>query len=384
MRINKCTIKLIVLVIAVIAAWMLVVPSYLRTSLIYWYANLDDYTIFENNTVEAENPKDWPLADNYNKQDLSKENRKYIEDHETFAYIIIKDGKLVFEEYWADYNKKTLSNIFSCTKSIVSLLFGAAIEDGKIKSLDEPIGKYIPEYANDERGQITIKNLLTMSSGLSWDEAYSSPFSITTKSYYGKKLRKVALNQILIEKPGVKFKYLSGNTQLLAFVLEKAVGKSVSDYAEEKLWKPLQATQSALWSLDKKDGDEKAFCCFNTNALDVARFGQLILDDGKWNNKQIIPEWYIKEASQAASYLENEFGDGQLDYYGYQIWILNKDGMQIPHLRGHRGQYIYALRDYNAIVVRLGNLKDEKVNRERTADVDKYIDIAIEYLKNSQ
>ncbi|WP_282015085.1 serine hydrolase domain-containing protein [Marinifilum flexuosum] len=371
-----------VLILALLTAlWMLIAPNYLRTSLIYWYANIDDYKIFENTEVNVADGREWKEADSYNKYELESSDREYLEDHETVAYLIIQDGKVLYEEYWDGYDADSHSNIFSATKSIVSLLIGIAIDEGKIKSVDEPIGNYLEEFANDERGKVTIKNLLTMSSGLNWDEAYSSPTSITTKAYYGKKLRQVSTDQELIEKPGVRFRYQSGNTQLLAFIVEEATGETISKYAERTLWKPMHAVNTALWSLDKKDGDEKSFCCFNTNARDAARFGQLVLNKGSWNGKQLVSEQYITDATGAADYLLNEEKTAKLDFYGYQYWVLPYKNMNIPYMRGHRGQYIYAIAEKNAVVVRFGKAKDEIKQGQITMDIPKYVDIALKILK---
>jgi CubicO group peptidase (beta-lactamase class C family) len=245
----------------------------------------------------------------------------------------------------------------------------------------EPIGNYLEEFANDERGKITIKNLLTMSSGLDWDEAYSSPTSITTKAYYGKKLRQVSTDQQLVEEPGIRFRYQSGNTQLLAFIVEEATGETISKYAERTLWKPMHAVNTALWSLDKKDGDEKSFCCFNTNARDAARFGQLALNRGSWNGKQLVSEEYMQDATSAADYILNEEKTAPLDHYGYQYWVLPYKGMNIPYMRGHRGQYIYSIAEKNAVVVRFGKMKDEIKEGQITLDIPKYVDIALKILE---
>nr|WP_320118251.1 serine hydrolase [uncultured Marinifilum sp.] len=375
-------ISKIVLVIGVLAAaWMILAPNYLRTSLIHWYANIDDYKIFENKEVLVENGIDWPEADSYNKQELDLEDREYLESHETVAYLIIQNGKLIHEEYWDNYATNSHSNIFSATKSIVSLLIGIAIDEGKIKSVDEEIGNYLPEFSSEKSGQITIKELLTMSSGLDWNETYSSPTSITTQAYYGKHLREVSTHQKLIEKPGIRFRYQSGNTQLLAFIVEQATGETIAKYAERKLWKPMNAVEPALWSVDKKDGDEKSFCCFNTNARDAARFGQLVLNKGQWNGKQLISQDYIAEATSAADYLLNEEKTAPLNFYGYQYWILPYKGMNIPYMRGHRGQYIYSIAEKNAVVVRFGKLKDKQHKGAITMDIEKYIDIALKILK---
>ncbi|NOU60466.1 serine hydrolase domain-containing protein [Marinifilum caeruleilacunae] len=371
-----------VLILALLTAlWMLLAPNYLRTSLIYWYANIDDYKIFENTEVNVADGREWKEADSYNKYELESVDRTYLEDHETVAYLIIQDGKVLYEEYWDGYNADSHSNIFSATKSIVSLLIGIAIDEGKIKSVDEPIGNYLEEFANDERGKLSIKNLLTMSSGLDWDEAYSSPTSITTKAYYGKKLRMVSTDQQLIEEPGIRFRYQSGNTQLLAFIVEEATGETISKYAERTLWKPMHAVNTALWSLDKKDGDEKSFCCFNTNARDAARFGQLVLNHGAWNGKQLISEQYLKDATSPAAYILNEEKTAPLDHYGYQYWVLPYKDMNIPYMRGHRGQYIYSIAEKNAVVVRFGKMKDEIKEGQITMDIPKYVDIALKILE---
>lgn len=373
--------KIIIIAGITISLWMLLAPNYLRTSLIYWFANIDDYTIFENKRLAVENGKDWPEDEEYNQFELDSLDRTYLEEHETVAYLIIQNGKVLYEEYWDGYGSESHSNLFSATKSIVSLLIGIAIDEGKITSVNEPIGNYLAEFKDDERGKITIKDLLTMSSGLDWDEAYSSPTSITTKAYYGKNLREVATNQHIIEESGQRFRYQSGNTQLLAFIVEEATGESISKYAERKLWQPMQATQLALWSLDKKNGDEKSFCCFNTNARDAARFGQLVLNNGKWKDLQLVSENYIQEATKAASYLLNESKTAPLSFYGYQYWILEYQNMKIPYMRGHRGQYIYSIAEKNTIVVRLGKQKDKIKQGQITLDIPKYIDIALKIVK---
>ena len=159
--------------------------------------------------------------------------------------MVIQNDSIVYEEYRSGWNDTKTSNIFSSTKSIVGLLVGIAHDEGKITSLDDPVGKYIPEFNEGEKKNITIRNLLTMSGGLSWDEAYASLFSVTTHGYYGNDLYDLVTTLDVIEEPGKQFSYRSGDTQILAFVVEKATGKSISDYAEEKLWKPMQAAQDA-------------------------------------------------------------------------------------------------------------------------------------------
>jgi CubicO group peptidase (beta-lactamase class C family) len=135
------------------------------------------------------------------------------------------------------------------------------------------------------------------------------------------------------------------------------------------------AQQDALWSLHKKDGLEKAFCCFNSNTRDFARWGQLVLDGGNWYGKQLISEKYIREATSPASYLIDEYGK-QLDFYGFQFWVFYHNGDTIPYMRGILGQYVYSIPSKNAVVVRLGHERDKEYVGNYTKDVADYLEAA--------
>src|SRR5205823_14886354 len=177
----------------------------------------------------------------------------------------------------------------SMAKSITGLLIGAALKEGKIKSLQEPVGNYLYEFTSGDKAKVKIIDLLTMSSGSNWDESYGNPLSVTTELYYGHDAYKTATGVAIVQPPGTLHRYKSGDTQLLGLVLEKATGKSMSAYAAEKLWQPMGAEHAALWSTDHIGGTEKAYCCFNSNARDFARLGQLMLDSGRWQGNEIIP-----------------------------------------------------------------------------------------------
>ena len=174
---------------------------------------------------------------------------------------------------------------------------------------------------------------------------------------------------------------------MLSFVIEAALKRkylkevTISDYAERKLWQPIEASQDALWSLDREGGDEKTYCCFNTTARDIARLGRLILRGGDWNGQQVISSSYLKEAISPALYLQNEFEDGALNYYGFQIWNVHYKGMQFPAFKGLGGQYIFAIPHKEAIVVRLGHQRSDEYIREHTIDMQKYLDVAFRILK---
>lgn len=395
-------------ILALVALAFLLMPVYIQEALIYWYPDISDTYLFPAHTVnKADSCCDWPLASDFNNYEMTPEENAYLDRFGTVSFLVIQNDSVRYEEYRDGWTPATLSNIFSATKSIVGLLTGVAHDEGYIGSLDDKVSKYLPEFKEGDKDKITIRHLLTMSSGLDWDEAYTALISKTTQAYYGDNIRELVMGLEVVEEPGKRFSYKSGDTQLLAFVLEAALTKvhreksvsignetvgvdahvklyspvTISDYAQDKLWKPVQACNDALWNLDKEGGDEKSYCCFNTTARDIARLARLMIHRGNWNGRQLVSAEYMDEAMSAASGLENQFGDGALDYYGFQIWIMNYRGMQFPYFRGLGGQYVFAIPQKNAIVVRLGHEKNDVPVRERTVDINDYLDIAFKILK---
>lgn len=369
-------------ILVLVALVFLCMPTYMREALIHWYPDITDTYIFASHTVaKADSCWNFPLSKEFNTYEMTPEENAFLKKYGTVAYLVIQNDSVLYEEYRDGWAPDQLSNIFSATKSIVGLLVGIAYDEGYIESLDDKVSKYLPGFEEGEK--ITIRNLLTMSSGLNWDEAYTALISKTTQAYYGDHVRELVMDLKVEEEPGKRYSYKSGDTQLLSFVLEAALDSSVSisEYAEQKLWQPVQACHDALWNLDRKGGDEKTYCCFNTTARDMAHLARLILNNGNWNGRQVISESYLQEAISPASYLENEFGDGPLDYYGFQIWVMHYKGMQFPAFRGLGGQYIFAIPQKNAIVVRLGHKRSNEYIRELTTDIQEYLDIAFRILK---
>ena len=309
--------------------------------------------IFSYKTIEkAQNNTAWLVSKNFNSQFISSKDKYFMKQLKTSAFLVFKDDSLVFEHYSEKHSIHTVSNSFSAAKTLVGLLIGIAIEEGKIKSLDEPVGNYLPEFFKHGKGRITIRHLLIMASGLDWEESASNPLSENAESYYGSDLYGLATRQKVIAKPGEIFKYQSGNSQLLAFVLEKATGWSVSDYAEEKIWKRMETEQNAYWSLDKEFGDEKAFCCVYATARDFGRLGKLILQKGRWKTRQIIPEWYMDELFKVPN-LETEEGVPN-KRYAMHIWTYLGGKEPVYYCRGIKGQYIISIPSEKIVIVRLG------------------------------
>jgi CubicO group peptidase (beta-lactamase class C family) len=350
-------------------------PRYVRSALIHGYVNIDDYKIFDNRMVQNADPIPWQHDSLYNLQKIEPAELAAFDSFGTTAFIVIRDKKIIHEEYWDGTTDTTRSNSFSAAKSIVSLLIGCLIDEGKIKSLDQPITDFLPDFKNSNGFNLRLKDLLTMSSGLDWDEGYSSLFSPTTEAYYGSHLADQVLALNVKQEPGKVFNYQSCNTQLLSLVIEKVSGKTLSEFASEKLWKPLGAEHPAMWSLDRADGVEKGYCCFNSTATDFARIGQMVLDSGQFNNQQVVSKSYLKEATSPATWLKGENG-GPLDYYGYQFWMLTHKGHKVVYARGILGQYIFIIPSVDAVVVRLGTERSKIQVRHVPKDIFTYLDTA--------
>lgn len=343
---------------------------YLFKAVYYNFAGIDDYKIFTNNIVRAGEPQPWPVSTGYNKISCPDTLNKMLTELNTVAMLVIKEDSLYYEKYQDGYSDSSLSNSFSVAKSITSLLVGAAIKEGKIKSVEEPVGNYLPEFKEGLAAKLRIVDLLTMSSGSNWDESYSNPLSVTTESYYGSDLYKTATRVKIINEPGTIFSYKSGDTELLGLLIEKTTGKSLSDYASEKIWQPIGARYSAKWSTDRENGNEKAYCCFNTNARDFARLGQLMLNGGKWKGEAIIDSTYYVQ-STTANRIRDEEGE-PCDYYGYQWWI-RPAYPGVFYARGILGQYIIVIPSKKMVMVRLGHKRSDKRINGAPAEVDALI-----------
>jgi CubicO group peptidase (beta-lactamase class C family) len=349
-RLKKILFWIIGILVVLNIAILVTGNSYLYKTFYYHASTIDDYRIFENRTVSTGTFIPIQDANNYNKLKPDTTFRNILEKFKTVAFLVLKNDSVVYEEYWDDYNADSYSGSFSVAKSIVSLLIGIAIDEGKIKSVNQSVSDFIPEYKDGLNAKLTIRDLLTMTAAFDWKESYYNPFSLTAKAYFGDDLTSIIKNLKVIDEPGYTFNYQSANQLVLAYILQKATGKTISEYASEKLWKPLGAKHDALWSIDKKDGLEKAYCCFNSNARDFSRIGLLALHGGKFNNKQIVSETYIKESTKPA-----ELKNGSInELYGYSWWQAKAFGEHFFYARGILGQYIIVLPKKNMVIVRLG------------------------------
>lgn len=281
----------------------------------------------------------------------------YVEGSKTAALIIIRNDTIIYEKYNKKYQESSVFNTFSVTKSFITTLVGIAIDEGKIKNVDQSITDYIPELLDKEGfSKITIRHLLNHNSGIKFTDARYNPFSDNARYYYTRNLRKLVLKAELYERPGVETHYSSVNTQLLALILERATGTTLSSYLQEKLWQRIGMQYEATWSVDNKreNSFEKGFSCLNCTAIDLAKLGRLYLNTGICDHKQILSQSFINEATKRAK------TDGSCLDFHYNFRLGPKQYSSY-YARGLYGQLIYVYPKENIIIVRVGE-KDLKYN----------------------
>ena len=329
-------------------------------------AFISDYEYFDNREIKSANPQPWALHKQYNTIDESDKLKELNDERKTKSFLVIKNDSILFEKYYDGHKQTDISNSFSVAKSIVTSMMGKAIMEGKIKSLDQPVSDFFEEYKNGLASELTVGDLASMSSGMKWNEKYYSVINITSESYFTDDLRSVILGQEIENKPGKGFRYSSGDTQLLAMIIEKATGTSLSNYLSQKFWDPMGAENLALWQIDSKEsGMEKAYCCIAATARDFARFGKLYIDKGKWGDTEILDSSFVELS------LNPVFDDSP--FYGYGWWLYEFEGKKVFTMNGHRGQFVISFPDENIIIVRQGDFNNKGRVSERSGDLYQYI-----------
>lgn len=276
----------------------------------------------------------------------------------TNALLIIKNDRLVFERYRNYTGQSTRFLSMSMAKSLTSILIGAALQDGAIKSIDEQIVAYAPELRGSAYDGATIEDLLLMKSGVDASDNYrpepGSPLAQAREDSMVMNRTRV-LEQAKTAKradaPGKTFRYYTMNTNVLGRVLEAATGKPLAQYMSERLWKPLGAEAGGFWMADGPEGIGKPIngMGFNATARDYARVGLMMLHEGKANGRQIVPAAWVKKSTvpEDPEPASAEFGMG----YQYQWWTLVNSNAYMAV--GLQGQFIYVDPDTRTVVVKL-------------------------------
>lgn len=295
--------------------------------------------------------------------------QNYLKTQNISGLLIIKDGKIAKEIYRNGADEKTKFTSWSISKSIVSSLIGVALDEGKIESIEDPIEKYIPELEQSDYKGTKIVDLLQMSSGISFKEVFSpdpkqsdlGPWWEMTMARNQASVNEWVKQFKRIHPAGEKFSYSSADAQILGWLVTKVTGKSLSDYASEKIWQKIGAEQSAYWLIDNKadKGMEAAFCCFNASLRDYGRFGLLMLNQGKFGDTKVVEGNWVTKATRISE--RKELKPGQIKPtnplgYQYQWWTMA--GQDKAYLaKGLFGQYLYINPAKNLIIVQTGAWK---------------------------
>jgi CubicO group peptidase (beta-lactamase class C family) len=338
-------------------------PEYMNREIFHDLGNAYDYRFFPERKLNASS-EPFQFAVDPTKQAMVLETfqsglelgdlNELLADSGTQALLIIQNDKLIYEQYRSGYQRNSIVTSFSVAKSVTSALIGIAIDEGYIKSAEDPITDYIPELLErDPRYQeIQIKDLLLMASGLHQKVGGLPGTSDDNLTYAFNDLRHLVLTETSVaDTPGTKFVYNTFNPLILGMILERTTGRPVTTDLQEKIWSPLGMQFDGSWSLDSEEtGFEKMESGLNASAIDFAKFGRLYLNSGKWDGIQVIPANWVAVSTRDSGL----FSEGPV-HYGYMwcIWECTPDSTDY-FAQGNFGQYIYVSPARNMIFVRNG------------------------------
>ncbi|MDI1302317.1 MAG: serine hydrolase [bacterium] len=285
-----------------------------------------------------------------------RQTEDFMQKTTTTGLLVLENGVIVHEEYRLGAASSSTLTSWSMAKSVVATLTGIAIKEGKINSLDDQAEKYIPELKGKAYGKATVRDLLRMASGVKFNETYADKTSDINLLFYkvfllGIPIDEAVKNLPAEDKPGTRFHYKSVDSQVLAWVLRRATGTSVVDYAQKKLWQPLGMQDDAFWNLDRPGGNELAYCCLNATLRDYAKLGQLYLQQGQWQGRQLLPEDWIKESTQRPEpWLAAGHGYAERGY-GYHWWVPKSPDQEF-FANGVWGQTIFVDQKRHIVIVK--------------------------------
>lgn len=263
----------------------------------------------------AANPTPLPAGARYSDR-LDAALRQYMADTNAAGLMVLEDGKVRFEHYALGMTPEDRWTSFSVAKSFTSTLLGAAVQDGFIASLDDPVTKYIPGLAGSAYEGVTVRQLATMTSGVKWNEDYTDPNSdvARTQSFvieHGGDAIVAQMRSLPREaEPGEKWVYKTGETNLIGLLVENAVGKPLAEYAKSKIVDPAGFEGPLFWMVDPRGGNIGG-CCLSLRLRDYARMGQFVLDGGRG---AVAPGWFAEATDSQVDFGDSGFG------YGYQWW----------------------------------------------------------------
>jgi len=298
----------------------------------------------------------------------------YMAAHHVAGIMVVQDGRVRLQRYGLGATANTRWTSFSVAKSFTSTLVGAALRDGSIHSLDDKVTRYIPELAAGAYRDVTVRQLLTMTSGVRWNEDYADPKSDVAMMYEGARQPGVPLLVSYMSPlprefaPGERWVYKTGETDLIGILVTRATGKTLAAYLSEKIWKPYGMASDALWLKDEVDGTEAGGSGVSATLADYARLGQFLLDGGIANGKPALADGWIADATRKHADIGVP-GRG----YGYQWWTYDNGAFAGI---GIFGQLLYVDPARHLVVVQMAAwpvaTNDEQA-RARTAFVQAVI-----------
>jgi CubicO group peptidase (beta-lactamase class C family) len=284
---------------------------------------------------------------------VQRDLERFLAASDTTAFLILRGDTLLYERYFNGASHDSVQTSMSIAKSVLSALVGIAIGEGRIGSVDDPITRYVPELAGRDRrfSQITLRHLLTMTSGLRYQEG-GTPWSDDTATYYAPDLRKLALTRTeVVEAPGRRFHYNNFNPLLVGLAVERAVGMPVATYLQRSLWQPLGMEADGSWSLDSQaSGFEKMESGLNARAVDFAKLGLLFARDGAWQGRQLIPRAWVRDPTVVPT----RVAVAPAGAYQYFWWVQDDRRPRARFARGKYGQHIYVVPGSDLVLVRFG------------------------------
>jgi CubicO group peptidase (beta-lactamase class C family) len=360
-------------------------PLYVYRAVVWGDSAITDYKKFPSRAIQNTPPvfqfADNPSPDLFTMIEYQADGvtttadfEKLLAETGTTAFIVIRGDSIIYENYFNGFHRDSYFTSFSIAKSFLSALVGIAIDEGYIGNVDDPVILYVPELGGRGLDDLTIHQLLTMSSGIRYreSEALDWLFSMSddTLAYSYPELRSLALDFRFGDEPvGMYFHYNDYNPILEGLVLERATGMPVSVYLQEKIWKPLGMEYPATWSLDSNaSGFEKMATGLNARAIDYARFGRLYMNLGNWNGRQIIPEQWVIDSTtpdpnDTRPWINFTDFPNQGGYYKYHWWGYRRENHLYDYIAwGHLQQLIYIRPDENLIFVRLGSEEGPEVD----------------------
>lgn len=299
--------------------------------------------------------------------------KDYLRNGKVNLFMVIRNDTIIYQTFAPGYSDSTLATLFSVGKTMVSVMLGKALEEGKIKSLDDCLVQYVPELkVNPSFDRITLRNLMTMKSGLEFVDTnggYVQAFlSDEARYYYTEDIKKELLKVKLANTPGTVWKYKSIDAFLLTWALENATGQKAAAYFEDKIWKRIGTAYDASWGLDHKDGLANTASRFQSTAIDLAKIGRLYLHKGVFNGHQVIPEEWVSRSVTLSGELPVTAKGWQRSTQHYLWWMPKQGANGEFAAEGMRGQRLYIDPLTHTIIVQFagkgaGNYPYRKISR---------------------